>query len=244
MIGENTQSPSLVGLQLLNRRPCFQQAEQAQLQGLNTCLCRPPWKWRPRLSVTVVTGGCSTSKGWWLPSILIVTLWRGPGLPAVEGTCAGLAEAWARVPAWRPPLPRQVLQPMLSALPLLLVLVIDEPSLNYLGEPHTMLWLLSVPSLKFTLVLHRAGLKKGICCYYWYNYWSQQAGMRSLLAAFYCHSQGSQLWSQFLPTQPKPPCAHGSRAAVRADPARPAGSRPEPGTCSFLAHAALTTQPR
>lgn len=42
MTRENTQSPSLVVLQLLNRCPCFQRAEQAQLWSLNTCLCRPP----------------------------------------------------------------------------------------------------------------------------------------------------------------------------------------------------------
>ena len=95
---------------------------------------------------------------------------------------------------------------------------------NWPGEPHTVLRLHPQSLL---CLLHGARLEKEICCCYcWYRYWSQQAGVRSPIAAFYCPSQGSWPWSRFLPAQPKPPCAHGSGAAGRLDPARPARSRP------------------
>ena len=100
-----------------------------------------------------MTGGYSTRKGCWLPGILVVTLCGGPGLAAVVGTHAGPAETGARVPAGRPPLPRQVLQPVPSPLLLPPALAVDEPSLNQLGEPHTMLRLLGITSSKSTLAV-------------------------------------------------------------------------------------------
>lgn len=82
---------------------------------------------------------------------LVFALCEGLGLAAAVGTRAGPAETQAQVPTGHPPLPRQVLQPVPSALLLLPALVADEPSLNQLGEPHTMPQLLGITSSKSTL---------------------------------------------------------------------------------------------
>lgn len=235
MAGVNGQSPSLVVL-LLNRHPRFQQAEHTPLQSLKTGLSRPPCKQAEAKAqrVAAVTGGCSTSTGRRLPGLLLVALCRT--------RCCSRHACW---PGWdsgsgtagRPPLPRQVLQAVPSAPWLPPAPAADEPSWHQPGEPHAMLRLLGIASSESTLVAphHRAGLEKGICCYCWYHYRSQQAGVISPLAAFYCPSQGSQPRSWLPPALPKPPRAHGSRAAARPDPAGPVGSRPEPGTCGSLA---------
>lgn len=73
---------------------------------------------------------------------------EGQGLTAVV---THMLENWAQVPAGCQSLPGQVLQPVPSILLLPSAQAADEPSLNQLQEPHTMLWLLGITSLKSIL---------------------------------------------------------------------------------------------
>lgn len=76
---------------------------------------------------------------------------EGQRLTVVTDTHAGLQEAWAQTPSGCQALPGQVLQPVPSSLLLPSAQAADEPSLNQLQEPHTMLRLLGITSLKFIL---------------------------------------------------------------------------------------------
>lgn len=99
--------------------------------------------------VAVVTRGCSSSKVW--PSVLTITLCGGAGTHSCGDTHAGMLETWAQVPAGCQSLPGQVLQLVPSTLLLPSAQAADEPSLNQLQEPHTMLRLLGITSLKSIL---------------------------------------------------------------------------------------------
>lgn len=213
MAGDNTKSPGLVALQLLKRHPCFQWAEHTEFWSSDTCFCRPLCKWRPRLAVLqqwletawperVV--GCRASsllpfvecldlQPWWTRccgglTVVVGTLpWWAPccgGNSAMVGTllwwaCVGpcCRRASATSPSGFATHTECSAAPTSTGGWWTLLKAAGRASHNALATGdhilRVILWL-----------LHRPGLEKQICCYRWYNYWSQQAGVSSLLMCF------------------------------------------------------------
>lgn len=152
--------------------------------------------------VAVVTRACSTSTVW--PSVLIVTLCGEAGTHRCGDTHAGLLETWAQVPDGHQSLSGQVLQPVPSTLQLTSALAADEPSLNQPWEPHTMLRLLGITSLKSILAAPQDWAGKRDLLLLLISLFKQifKAGVRSPITAFIVlHQEVSHGAGSFLPSQ-------------------------------------------